>query len=422
MKAYFQTWLCFGCVFCANKNKQYICTYIRHHLPGQILQNIFVFNEISETDKPLRKSVRKRQFPNEESQLSEQFLIYKNRRSRCVSESTKLNNKIKTCLQNNDYSKLEDYDNRLVKMITKVRRVTTKLIDLISKDLKKSDEILGFYSEQELRVVEIRKDVLPHCSEKQSENVPEKYLIETSNLSQRELFTSIRCSSSLPKIRISGHQAERSIFSEKTVEKSYCSNCHCSKSSKCFCSTSHSSKSAKRKAPSSHSSKPSEKKASALSKSSYSATGSSNASYLSVSERRKTAEHAKLASRQIEERAQRQLKLLEQSFELERQKIKEEVLVAHENATLVEHQNLLNECLPKEVKGRFLSAQSQSSNSFDENLIHKWINNSRPQYSLIESDSFFSESSIISSQWSGSNTSISEFSVNNHPSRKHNKK
>ena len=72
-------------------------------------------------------------------------------------------------------------------------------------------------------------------------------------------------------------------------------------------------------------------------------------------------------------------------------------------------------------KGKSLSAQSQSSNSFDENLIQKWVNNSCPQHSLIESDSVISESSIISSQWSG-NTSISEFLVNNHPSRKHIKK
>ena len=86
---------------------------------------------MSETEKPQRKSVRKRQFPNEEGQLSEQFLIYKNRRSGYVSELTKLINKIKTCWENNDYSKLEDYDNRLEKIITKVRRVTTKLIDLV---------------------------------------------------------------------------------------------------------------------------------------------------------------------------------------------------------------------------------------------------------------------------------------------------
>ena len=95
------------------------------------LQGIFVFNKMSEIDKPLRKSVRKRQFPNEE-QLSEQFLIYKNRRSGYVSELTKLIKKIKTSLENKDYSKLGDYDNRLANIITKVRRVTTKLIDLVS--------------------------------------------------------------------------------------------------------------------------------------------------------------------------------------------------------------------------------------------------------------------------------------------------
>ena len=65
-------------------------------------------------------------------------------------------------------------------------------------------------------------------------------------------------------------------------------------------------------------------------------------------------------------------------FELERQEIKEEVLVAHKNATLIEHQKFLNECLPKEVKRR---SQSQSSSGFDENLIHKWVNNSHPRKS-----------------------------------------
>ena len=127
---------------------------------------------MSETDKRLRKNVRKRQFPNEESQLSEQFLIYRNRRSGYVSELTKLMNKITTCLENKDYSKLGDYDIRLENIITKLRRVTTKLIDLVSKDLKKSDEILQFCTKQELRVVEIRKNILQHCSEKQSEIFP----------------------------------------------------------------------------------------------------------------------------------------------------------------------------------------------------------------------------------------------------------
>ena len=133
--------------------------------------------------------------------------------------------------------------------------------------------------------------------------------------------------------------------------------------------TSHSSKSAKGNATSLHNSKLSEKKASALSKSSYSATGSSKAFYLSVIECRKSAEHTKLVARQAEACTQRQLNLLEQSFELERHKIKEEVLV------VFEHRNFLNECLPKDVKRR---SQSQSSNGFDKNLIHEWVNNPPP--------------------------------------------
>ena len=68
--------------------------------------------------------------------------------------------------------------------------------------------------------------------------------------------------------------------------------------------------------------------------------------------------------------------------------------------------SLLNECLPK-VKGRSLNAKSQSSNSFNENLIQKWVNNSK--FSLIQNDSDISESSVISSHLSGSNNQFQNF-------------
>ena len=203
---------------------------------------------MNETYKLLRKSARKRKLPNGETQLSEQFLIYRNRRSGYVSELTKLIYKIKTCWEFKDYSKLRGYGNRLENRITKIRRATTKLIDLVSKDLKKSDEILEFCTKQELRVAEIRKKNLPHCSEKQWEILPEKNLIETSNLSQKESFSQTRSPSSLLKTRISSHQSERSISSGKRLEKCYYSDSHYSKSSKFFCSTSHSSKFDKGKA------------------------------------------------------------------------------------------------------------------------------------------------------------------------------
>ena len=70
-------------------------------------------------------------------------------------------------MENKDFSKLEDYDNRLEKIIVKALRVTTILIDLVSKDLKKSDKMLEFRTEQELRVVETRKTFHHIVSEKQ---------------------------------------------------------------------------------------------------------------------------------------------------------------------------------------------------------------------------------------------------------------
>ena len=51
----------------------------------------------------------------------------------------------------------------------------------------------------------------------------------------------------------------------------------------------------------------------------------SNAYYLSLNERKKTPENAQLVAKQAEERAKRQLKLLEKSFEFEKQKITEEL-------------------------------------------------------------------------------------------------
>ena len=44
-------------------------------------------------------------------------------------------------MENSGYSKLGNYNNRSEKIITKVCQVTTKSIDLVSKDLKKSFEI-----------------------------------------------------------------------------------------------------------------------------------------------------------------------------------------------------------------------------------------------------------------------------------------
>ena len=62
---------------------------------------------------------------------------------------------------------------------------------------------------------------------------------------------------------------------------------------------------------------------------------SSETSYLSVNEHRKTAEHTKLIVQQAEKSTKRKLDLLEQSFELEKQKTLDEELEAIKNAGFV---------------------------------------------------------------------------------------
>ena len=131
-------------------------------------------------------------------------------------------------------------------------------------------------------------------------------------------------SSSLPKTRISSHESGRSIFFWKEGWKFILFRFWLVKVFQIFLLniTGLNIKSDKGKATSSHSSKPSKKKASALSKSSYFTTGSSNALYLSVSERRKSAEHAKLAARQAEERTQRQLSYWSNRLSLKGKKLR----------------------------------------------------------------------------------------------------
>ena len=73
--------------------------------------------------------------------------------------------------------------------------------------------------------------------------------------------------------------------------------------------------------------------------STFSSSKLSSISYISLNERRKTTEHAKIIAKQAKEHAQMQIKLLEQTFELEKEKLREEALIAKENATVAELEN-----------------------------------------------------------------------------------
>lgn len=91
----------------------------------------------------------------------------------------------------------------------------------------------------------------------------------------------------------------------------------------------------------------------------------SNAYYLSLNKRRKTYEQAQLVAKQVEERAKRQIKLLEKAFELEKQKITEEVLIAREDVERVEFDNYLDKALPYNQEKSYVVSEHKTRSGID---------------------------------------------------------
>ena len=63
---------------------------------------------MSDSEKSLKRSFRRRQIPNDEGYLSQKLLLYKRKCSGYVGELSKTINKIEKCLVNNDDSKINN--------------------------------------------------------------------------------------------------------------------------------------------------------------------------------------------------------------------------------------------------------------------------------------------------------------------------
>ena len=117
------------------------------------------FCKTSYLENSFKRTVRTREFPDEEGYLTEKVLKYKKRRSDYVGQLTKAINKIEKCFSKNDLSKLKKYDNSLDDIIGKIRYLTTELNKLVVEDRIASEEVLNFCTEQEVRVTNIRKSI-----------------------------------------------------------------------------------------------------------------------------------------------------------------------------------------------------------------------------------------------------------------------
>ena len=207
-----------------------------------------------------------------------------------------------------------------------------------------------FCTEQEFHMINIGKSIDLYKSERKLEKLPEKYIVQNDN----------------PQIKntsetVSNVQVDFDSKKTSPLRKTKCSepekpcslnrNVGDEKSESCSSKSSHGSTSKNALSIHSKMSLSNSSSSKSLSNSgSSSSSKNSNAYCLSLNEPRKTSEHAQLVSKQAEECAKRQLKLLEKSFELEKQKITEEVLIAREDAKRVDFNNYLDEALPHNPK------------------------------------------------------------------------
>ena len=114
---------------------------------------------MSYLENSFKQTVKTHEFPDEESCLAEKVLKYKEKCSGYVGQLTKTINKIEKCFSKNNFSKLKKYDTSSDEIIMKICYVTTELNKLVVKDRITSEEVLNFCTEQEVRVINIRKTI-----------------------------------------------------------------------------------------------------------------------------------------------------------------------------------------------------------------------------------------------------------------------
>ena len=140
-----------------------------------------------------------------------------------------------------------------------------------------------------------------------------------------------------------------------------------------------------------------------------SSSSSSVVSYLSLNERRKTTEHAKMLEKKAEDHLNK-IELLERNFESEKEKLREQVLIAHETANIAQFDSYFGEVIPDEAKSNISNARfthTLSPIDFKTNQIFEAVASSCRQTKPTHSSTI---SLLTASSSKGSNSSeVSRF-------------
>ena len=246
--------------------------------------------------------MKENDIPGENDVYNEtELLTLIRKRTAYVGKITTLINKITSIIENDsddsEIGKIESYDQKLDKYIGLIREFTTKYCTLES-DERKTDEVLNYCTDQEFRVIQIRKSM-------------NTFLARNSH----------------GIVNYSSHRSSRSGRSNKSKRSS-----------------------------------------------------ASSASYLAVIEKRKSTECAKLLAAQAEERAQREIAILEKKkaleLELEKENVKSKVIEAKNAASIAEIE------LKYEEEACISSHSSSVSSKSISSHTSEYRNNIIPNYEI----------------------------------------
>ena len=95
-----------------------------------------------------------------------------------------------------------------------------------------------------------------------------------------------------------------------------------------------------------------------------SSSSETSASYLAIYERRKIAEQVTLYAKQAQERSHRKLKLLDKFFELEKQRIINEVMEAEDKAALANLETHFDDVLLSQTSNTPIKMSEDCSNKY----------------------------------------------------------
>ena len=235
----------------------------------------------------------------------------------------------------------------------------TKLHEVI-KNENEIQNLLNFCIKQEFRVIQIQKSLNEHMHNVTigtlGNNLNKTKVSKSSNSHKIHSTHSVHSFKSSPIPSQFVHNNEQCNQENSSLRKPFplrkSLNSHGSSSSR-------------------SSKNPSQSSSSSSSRSSHEKSSFENASYLTLLERRRTADHAEILVKKAEERTERKLELLQKSFECEKEKNLEEFEEAKYNVEFANSEIFTSKksCLPNEKENFELPPYQHES--FNNNPLHR---------------------------------------------------